>query len=103
MSIKSAVIGLGAMGRHHSRLLADLPGSEFVATCDSERERAEEHAQLRGATAYTTPADLPEDLQAVVVATPTVSHCEIAVPLLQLLKQLKTSGGGLVFEVISST
>ena len=35
-SIRAAVIGVGAMGRHHARLYHDLPGSELVAVADAD-------------------------------------------------------------------
>jgi predicted dehydrogenase len=83
MSLKTAVVGLGAMGRHHARILSELPDVDLVAACDLDEARAREHAELRGATPLTDPADLPEDLDAVVVSTPTSFHREVAEPLLR--------------------
>ena len=34
------LIGLGAMGRNHLRVLADLDGAELVAVCDADAETA---------------------------------------------------------------
>ena len=83
MSLRTAAIGLGAMGRHHARHLATQEGSTLVACCDSDEGRAREHAEKWGAQAVTDPAALPEDLDAVIVAAPTTLHREIAEPLLR--------------------
>ncbi len=83
MSLKTAVIGLGAMGRHHARHLATLEGSTLVACCDPDEARAGEHAGKWDAAAVTDPSQLPEDLDAVIIAAPTTLHCEIAEPLLR--------------------
>jgi predicted dehydrogenase len=70
------------MGRHHARLLADLPGARLVAACDADPVRAREHATKHGALALTDAADLPADLAAAVIAVPTTAHREVAEPLL---------------------
>ena len=36
MSLKTAAIGLGAMGRHHARHLATQDGSTLIACCDAD-------------------------------------------------------------------
>src|SRR4029453_6999975 len=45
MSLRIAVIGVGYLGRHHARILSDLPGVELVAVVDTNRARAEEIAE----------------------------------------------------------
>lgn len=82
-AVRGAVIGLGAMGRHHARIMAALPGVSLVACCDSDIARAREHADSRGGVALASPEDLPRDLDYVVVATPTITHRAIAEPLLR--------------------
>ena len=71
------------MGRHHARILSEMPGVELVAACDADRARADEHAALRGCQALASPEQLPHDLDAVVVATPTSTHRAVALPLLE--------------------
>lgn len=83
MSLKTAVIGLGAMGRHHARHLATAEGSTLVACCDPDPERAGEHARKWEAAAITSPVELPDDLDAAIIAAPTTLHREIAEPLLR--------------------
>ena len=33
-NLRAGLIGLGMMGRHHARVLASLPGVDFVGVCD---------------------------------------------------------------------
>lgn len=79
--LSGAVIGLGAMGRHHARILASMDGARLVATCDPQLERAREHA--RGALAVAHPGELPDGLDLAIVAAPTTAHRAIAEPLLR--------------------
>jgi len=76
-----AVLGLGAMGRHHARIAASLPGLRLVATCDPDLARAKEHAHGE-AVALASSADLPQALDVAVIAAPTTRHRELAEPLL---------------------
>ena len=81
--LRGAVIGLGAMGRHHARILASTEGAELVATCDPQAERAQEHARGPATLAVTSPDELPQDLDVAIIAAPTTLHREIAEPLLR--------------------
>ena len=53
MKIRTAVIGTGAMGRHHVRLYHDLPESELVAVADSNGATAEAMARRHSTNFYT--------------------------------------------------
>ena len=44
-SIKTAVIGVGALGRHHLRWYSQIEGSEVVGVYDIDREKAEQYAK----------------------------------------------------------
>ena len=46
MSVRVAVIGVGALGKHHARILAELPGAELVGVVDINDARAREIAEL---------------------------------------------------------
>jgi UDP-N-acetylglucosamine 3-dehydrogenase len=74
--IKAAVIGVGAMGQHHARVYAELPGVELVGVSDVDRATAERVARLRNTRAYTGYRDMlaacRPDL--VSVAVPTQAH-----------------------------
>lgn len=80
--LRLAVIGVGHLGRHHARILSGLDGVRLVAVVDLVRERAEETARAAGARSCTDFRDVLDEVDAVTVAVPTVSHREIARPCL---------------------
>ena len=41
MTLKTAVIGVGSMGRNHARIYADIPGSRLVGVADTDASAAE--------------------------------------------------------------
>src|SRR3954470_10203928 len=80
--VRIAVIGVGHLGRHHARILSDLDGVDLVGIVDANGARAREIAEIHGTQALTS-ADLSGAVDAVVVATPTASHAEVARPFLE--------------------
>lgn len=78
--VRCAVVGIGRWGAHYLKVLAETPGAELASLCDtSERARAVALAALPTATAFARLCDLdPAGLDAVVIATPTESHAELA-------------------------
>ena len=77
MTVRVGVIGVGALGRHHVRTVAQARGARLVGAYDpiASRSRvAEEH----GGRAYASPEALIEDCDAVVVSSPTGTHGEVA-------------------------
>jgi predicted dehydrogenase len=79
--ISAAVVGTGHLGRHHVRLLAGMEGVDFIGAFDADRDRLKEITDEYGVTALPS-AESAGEADAVVVATPTVSHCEVARMLL---------------------
>jgi len=77
--IRMGLIGLGAMGRHHARVIRQTEGMELVAVADP------------GGDAYGVAGDLPvlPDVEALIgagidaamVAVPTVHHEEVGLAL----------------------
>jgi predicted dehydrogenase len=82
-ALRVAVIGVGHLGRHHARILGDLPGARLTAVVDTIHERAVQAAAPTGAKAITDFRELSGQVDAVVVAVPTEIHREIAVPFLE--------------------
>jgi predicted dehydrogenase len=82
MSLRVAVIGVGHLGKHHARILADLPGVELVAVVDTNRARAEEIAASCRTQALFAADDLRGRVDAVTVAVPTEMHRDVALPFL---------------------
>ncbi len=78
-----AVIGVGHLGQHHARILAAMPEVDLVAVVDKKSERAAEIAATRGTAPLSDASALMGRVDAVIVATPTVSHVEIALPFVR--------------------
>ena len=81
--MRIAVVGVGHLGRHHARILADLPGVELTAVVDTNRDRAQQVASDRGAAAYGDWREVFDAVDAVTVAVPTERHLEIASAFLE--------------------
>ncbi|HTX34843.1 MAG TPA: Gfo/Idh/MocA family oxidoreductase [Bryobacteraceae bacterium] len=78
-----AVVGAGAFGRHHCRVVHESEGAELFAVVDTDAGRAVEAAGLYHALALTRVADLAGQVDAAIVAVPTVAHEAVACPLLE--------------------
>jgi predicted dehydrogenase len=76
--IKTAVIGAGVFGGRHAEKHAACPDAELVAVVDPDPARREALAAKVGARALADIADLPPDVRAASVATPTSTHFEVA-------------------------
>ncbi|HEV8589242.1 MAG TPA: Gfo/Idh/MocA family oxidoreductase [Pyrinomonadaceae bacterium] len=84
--LRTAVIGVGHLGAQHARLHAALAADgacEFVAVCDLDDGKAHSVAAERNTGATTDWQTLIGRVDAVSLAVPTESHCEIACPLLE--------------------
>lgn len=82
------VIGTGGMGRHHVRLLGQLPGVELVGLHDARPEVAAAVAAEHGARAYASAEELACRAEALVLAIPTVDHAAVGCELLAAGKHL---------------
>jgi predicted dehydrogenase len=78
-----AVIGVGYLGQHHARILAAMPEVDLVAVVDTKPGRAAEIAAKHATAPLTDASALVGRVDAVTVATPTVSHVEIALPFVE--------------------
>jgi predicted dehydrogenase len=80
--MKVGVFGTGSMGRNHVRLLSSLPGAELVGIYDPRPEAAEAAAREHGARVFPRLEELAGEIEAAVVAAPTVAHAEMGCELL---------------------
>jgi len=81
---KTAVIGVGHLGKFHAKIHKENPRAELVAIVDAnDSERVRALATELGCAALTDAALLPRDVQAVSIAVPTVHHAAVAIPLLE--------------------
>src|ERR671920_1367435 len=85
-TLRTAVVGVGHLGRQHARIHAALAAegkSAFAAVCDIDERTAREVAAERGAGWTADWRTLVGEVDAVSLATPTESHAEIACALLE--------------------
>jgi predicted dehydrogenase len=86
MSLRTAVIGAGSLGRQHARIhsaLATEGASQFVSVCDINEETARSVSAERNSDWTTDWRELIGNVDAVSLAAPTEVHCEIACGLLE--------------------
>jgi predicted dehydrogenase len=86
LTLRTAVIGVGSLGRQHARIHAALAAegqSNFVSVCDTNEETARAVAEERGTRWTLDWRTLVGSVDAVSLATPTESHAEIACALLE--------------------
>ncbi len=79
--VRTALVGCGKVGQIHATALHELAESDFVAVCDSSRDRAESFAARSGARAFTDLEALLREsgAEAIVVGTPHPVHAEAAI------------------------
>ena len=83
MAVRIGVIGAGALGFHHTRILRDVPGAELVGFYERDAARAAFVTGELGVPAFTSLAALLDRVDAVSVVVPTPSHFEVAAPALE--------------------
>ena len=85
MTLKVAVIGVGAMGHNHARVYSEMPDVDLVAVADSDGQIAQAVAKRYGACAYTDLTQLLDEKKpdAVTIAVPTVDHLDVAFQVIQ--------------------
>jgi predicted dehydrogenase len=86
--LRVGVVGVGHIGSSHARLYADLPTGELAAIYDVDLSRANSIARKVGATVAKSLDEFGELVDAASICTPTKSHYEIALPLLERGKHL---------------
>ena len=78
-----AVIGVGYLGQHQARILAAIPEVDLVAVVDTKPGRAAEIAAKYATAPLADASALVGRVDAVTIATPTISHVEIALPFVK--------------------
>ncbi|MGE4132500.1 MAG: Gfo/Idh/MocA family protein [Bdellovibrionales bacterium] len=84
MKLKTAVVGVGHLGRFHAQKHKMMEISQLIGVCDANREQAEKVAAELGVSAYSDAKDLiKEGVNAVTVAASTPAHYELVKLFLQ--------------------
>ena len=76
--VRTAVIGVGYLGRFHAQKYALLPESQLVAVADVLEAAREPVAEQCGCRAVVDYRDVLDEVEAVSIATPTPLHHPIA-------------------------
>lgn len=88
---KFALVGAGVIGKHHGLVMSQLADwVELVAVADLKRDRASQLAAARGGRPYgsLSQALAAEEIDVVVVCTPTGRHGEVAIEALDAGKHV---------------
>jgi len=80
--LRCAVIGGGYLGRFHAQKYAGLARCEFVGVVDPDAAARARLAAELGVATFADHRELPGRVDAVSVATPTVTHCAVTSELL---------------------
>lgn len=76
--VRTAVVGVGYLGRFHAQKYASLPAVELVAVVDASAGNREQVAAETGCRAVADYRDILGEVDAVSIATPTPLHYPIA-------------------------
>ncbi|MBV8841632.1 MAG: Gfo/Idh/MocA family oxidoreductase [Bryobacterales bacterium] len=79
-----AVVGAGAFGRNHLRIIHQSEHASLAGIFDVEAMRAREAAATYGCRIFGSLEDLARAADGAVVATPTSTHSEIGCALMEL-------------------
>ena len=82
-ALRTAVIGVGYMGRFHAQKLASCKGAKLHAVVDADAGRADDVAREVGCAARTDFRELVGEIDAAVVAVPTELHYAVVRELLE--------------------
>ncbi len=77
MSLRTAVVGVGHLGRFHAQKHKLIDDIEFVGVCDLNPENAKRVAAELGVAAFLSPDDLIGKVDAVTVAASTPAHYQL--------------------------
>ena len=81
--LRMAVIGVGALGRHHARILSNLEHVELVAVVDPRPDVGQNVATACECSWFAAPEAVYNQVDAVSIVVPTVLHAEVAGPFLE--------------------
>ena len=77
------VIGVGALGRHHARHLAQTTSARLAGVCDIDAARAAAVAAEFDTRSFTDLDRMLGEVEAVTVAVPTPAHAEVGLRALE--------------------
>jgi predicted dehydrogenase len=81
--LKTAVVGVGSLGRHHAKWLSKLEQSQLVGVYDIDRDKAAKTAAEYGVKAFDSPDSLAEAVEVASIVVTTSAHFEVASRLIE--------------------
>lgn len=82
-ALRMAVIGVGALGRHHARIVSQIPSVELIAVADPNEAQGRQVAAAAGTKWVADHRTLIDDVDAVTIAVPTGFHFRVASDFLE--------------------
>lgn len=86
--LKIGVLGAGHLGKIHIKLIKEINAFDLVGFYDPNQEMAEETAREFDLKKYDNIDDLIQDVEAIDIVTPTLSHYECALKAVRQSKHL---------------
>lgn len=80
--LKTAVVGVGSLGKHHLRWLAQLERSQLVGVYDIDRDKAAQFAAEYRVTPFDSLEALAREAEAASIVVTTSAHYDIASQLI---------------------
>ena len=80
--VRVGVVGAGALGYHHVRIMREMPGVSFAGFYEERPERAAQVSSELGARAFPSLDALLAEVDAITVVVPTPAHFAVAKPAL---------------------
>lgn len=81
--LRMAVVGTGALGRHHARILSAFEGVTLVAVAEINPVAGQAVAHKCGTAWVADHRDLLDCVDAAVIAVPTFAHLDVATDFLE--------------------
>jgi len=80
--LKMGVIGLGSMGKNHARVCSEINTIQLTGVSDIDPIAVKAIADRFHTKSFTTHKEMIKDIDAAIIATPTITHYKIAMDLL---------------------
>lgn len=81
--VKIGIIGVGYLGSQHTRILSSLEGVKLAGVYDLNQDAAESIAKQYKTKSIKNPDAFLDLADGIIIATPTTTHTDIAIPFLE--------------------
>lgn len=86
--LKVGVVGVGVLGKHHTRLYNANKDAELVGVFDVSAKAAKEVAAEYGVRAFESELALAAECDALTIAVPATNHFATAMPIIEMGKHV---------------